>query len=211
MSHICVIDIETTGLCPVECGVIEIGAVMLSPTLEFVAEWSLDTRFFPEIQCWEAQAENVHGVTAEAAAQESRMHPVVAVDRLLDFVETYAAGERVVLAGMNLAGFDVQFLKAIMGRTQAGYVRSRLLSKWKRLMSHRTIDLHAVMAGVVLAKGGDVSKLYTDAIYEVLGMEAEPTPHRALTGARMEAEALKRAIAMLNGATPETLNPALDA
>jgi DNA polymerase III epsilon subunit-like protein len=211
MSHICVIDIETTGLCPVECGVIEIGAVMLSPTLEFIAEWSGETRFFPGIQCWEVQAENVHGVTAEAAAHESRLHPVVAVDRLLDFVETFSARERVVLAGMNLAGFDVQFLKAIMGRAPVGYVRSGLLSKWKRLISHRTIDLHAVMAGVVLAKGGDISKLYTDGIYKVLGMEAEPTPHRALTGARMEAEALRRAVAMLKGATAETLNPSPDA
>jgi DNA polymerase III epsilon subunit-like protein len=211
MSHVCVIDIETTGLCPVECGVIEIGAVMLSPTLEFIADWSVDVAYVPQVDRWELGAQDVHGVTPSEARSYDRVVCYSAVYRLLDFIETFSDHKKIVFAGMNLAGFDLAFLKAIIRRAPVGWDSNRMQFLWDERISHRTIDLHAIMAAVTLAKGGDISKLYTDRIYEVLGMEAEPTPHRALTGARMEAEALRRAVAMLNGATPETLNPALDA
>lgn len=196
MSLICVLDIETSGLDPRECGVLEMGAVMLDRSLSPVGEWSSLVRVC-EWQRWEAEAERVHGVTrAEAMSADRPAAPAVLAD-FLHFVDSHSDGKRVVLAGMNLAGFDVQFLKEIMARVSPPTMRTLLGFGWRQLISHRTIDMHALAAGIALSKGCDVSRIHTDAIYKMLGMAEEPKPHSALTGARMEAEALRGLVALI--------------
>jgi hypothetical protein len=57
--------------------------------------------------------------------------------------------------------------------------------------------MHALAAGVMIAGGLNIAGCYTDAIYKMLGMAEEPKPHSALTGARMEAEALRALVALI--------------
>ena len=196
MSLICVIDLETSGLDPRECGVLEMGAVMLSPDLLPLGEWSVAVRLCAWHR-WEDGAARVHGVSKEEAMSEARCSEPVAMGEFFRFVDSHSRGERVVLAGMNLASFDLQFLKAIVERVSPALMKMLLGFGIKQLISHRTIDIHAVAAAHVLAQGGDISRLYTDGIYQMLGMEAEPKPHAALTGAQMEAEALRRLVALM--------------
>lgn len=197
MSLICVIDLETSGLDPRECGVLEMGAVMLGADLLPVGEWSRETRF-ESWQRWEESAARVHGVSRQEAGAVNRDPAEAALADFFGWLNGHSRGERGVLAGMNLAGFDVQFLKAIMEGASSPSLRVMMECTWKQLISHRTIDIHGLAAGIVLAKGGDISRLFTDSIYTMLEMEAEPKPHRALPGARMEAEALRRLVAMLS-------------
>jgi DNA polymerase III epsilon subunit-like protein len=196
MSLICVIDLETSGLDPRECGVMEMGAVMLQRDLSPVGEWSSLVRVC-EWQRWEADAERVHGVTRVDAMSADRPSAPVALADFLRFVDSHSDGKRVVLAGMNLAGFDVQFLKAILERVAPSSLRDLMEADWRWLISHRTIDIHALAAGIGLAEGLNLAGFYTDGIYKMLGMDAEPKPHQAITGARMEAEALRRLVALM--------------
>jgi DNA polymerase III epsilon subunit-like protein len=195
MSLICVIDLETSGLDPRQCGVLEMGAVMLDGALSPLGEWSSLVRVC-EWQKWESDAERVHGVTrAEAMSEDRPAAPAVLAD-FLHFVDSHSDGRRVVLAGMNLAGFDVPFLKEIMERESPPLSMLMGLA-WQRLISHRTIDIHALAAGAMLARGNRIDKLYTDGIYALLAMPAEPKPHSALTGARMEAQVLRALVALI--------------
>ena len=196
MSLICVIDLETSGLDPRKCGVLEMGAVMLAPDLSTLGGWVSPVRVY-DWQKWEAGAERVHGVTREEATSLDRPSAEVALADFLSFVDSHSNGARVVLAGMNLAGFDVQFLKEIMARVSPKTQQLLMGFGWERLISHRTIDIHALAAGAMLARGNKIDKLYTDGIYALLAMPAEPKPHTALTGARMEAEALRLLVALI--------------
>ena len=196
MSLICVIDLETSGLDPSECGVLEMGAVMLDGDLSPVGEWSSLVRVC-EWQRWEADAERVHGVTRAVAMSADRPAAPAVLADFLRFVDSHSDGKRVVLAGMNLAGFDVQFLKEIMARVSPPTMKTLIGFGWRQLISHRTIDMHALAAGVLIAAGLNIAGCYTDAIYNMVGMAEEPKPHSALTGARMEAEALRLLVALI--------------
>lgn len=201
MSLICVIDLETSGLDPRECGVLEMGAVMLGSDLVPVAlgEFSAEVRL-EEWHDWTEGAFAVHGIPREVASGEDRWSEGSALSELIFWMMSHGKGRRVTLAGMNLAGFDVQFLRE-MAR------RNGLESEWLKVASHRTIDIHALAAGIGLAGGLNLAGLYTDGICQMLGMEAEPKPHAALTGARMEAEALRRLVEIINqGVNPGQIN-----
>lgn len=178
-----VIDVETTGLDPAKHSVIEIGAVVLDSLdavapLEFVAEVRAD--WWRE---WDEEAGQVHGITRAVAEDPARLAPARALAMLLEWLLAIGGGRRAILAGMN-PGFDLAFLREMARRTE----QERAL---RERIGHRTLDLHslAFVAARQWDPAWDLANLHTDKIYWLLGMQPEPKPHRALTGARMEAEA----------------------
>ena len=96
--------------------------------------------------------------------------------------------ENRTIAGEN-PSFDRDFLKASAQRCEI---------KW--LISHRTIDLHSLAYASYLKRGLNLPvkdermDLNADRIFNYVGLPAEPRPHRALVGAKMEAEAFSRLI-----------------
>lgn len=64
--------------------------------------------------------------------------------------------------------------------------------------SYRLVDLHTICYSHLLQRGltpkfdDSGSKMNTDKILAFVGLPAEPKPHNALTGAKIEAEAISR-------------------
>ncbi|WP_009963030.1 3'-5' exonuclease [Verrucomicrobium spinosum] len=176
-----VTDLETTGLDGRACGIVEIGAVWMLGAGEFVMKCR------PHADAViEARAMEVNGC-------DWHLDPTVAaeVEALEQFVEWVGAGP-VILCGQN-PRHDLWFL-------QEGAKRHGL----ELPFVHRTLDLHTLAVAYALACGRRVPAkgYYTDEIYELLGMEPEPKPHRALVGAQKEAEAFRMLLGL-----PEALEP----
>jgi DNA polymerase III epsilon subunit-like protein len=185
-----VIDLETSGLDPQDCAILEVGAVVLRRDTGPAPEYHANVGLRPGAR-WEDAAQEIHGLSEDEASRYPRVTEGRMLEDLLDWIEPQRAARegtpRVVFAGMNVGGFDLAFLRHAADR--CGEER-----RWGRNVCHRTIDLHSLAASHALHHGLPCDRLHTDAIYEMLGMEPEPRPHRALTGARMEAEALRRII-----------------
>lgn len=181
LHDIVVVDVETTGLIPFQNQVIEIGAVFLDDREEF------ETRVrFDRERRWSEEAEAVHGYTRESC--EDPTHPEIheALELFLDWLEFHRGERRLVLAGMN-PRFDLDMLRADARAVD------RLSRRMNFRFSHRTLDMHSLCVRYAVRMGlsaDAITRLHTDQIYDLLGMEPEPRPHRAITGARMEADAL---------------------
>jgi DNA polymerase III epsilon subunit-like protein len=185
-----VIDLETSGLDPQDCAILEVGAVLLRRDPGPAPEYHDHVALRPGAR-WEDAAEEVHGIPRAEAESPARRTEGRMLDDLLDWIEALRTARegtpRVVFAGMNVGGFDLAFLRHAAARCGEE-------KRWAKSVCHRTIDLHSLAAAHALRQGLPCDRLHTDAVYEMLGMEPEPRPHRAITGARMEAEALRRII-----------------
>jgi DNA polymerase III epsilon subunit-like protein len=179
LSRIIVTDLETSGLNPNKCAILQIGAVSLN----------LDSA--PEFEClarlehwheWEAGAAKVHGETREEAASIRRLAEAVALEQFLDWADDLGGSGRFILAGMNPA-FDMGFLRCVAKRSDQS-------DRLRGLFAHRTLDMHSLAVAEMLSHDSDPLDLHTDAIYEMLGHGPEAKPHRAIEGARREAAAI---------------------
>jgi hypothetical protein len=92
---------------------------------------------------------------------------------------------RWMLAGQNVAKHDFWFLRRMA---------SLLEGDFDKLIGHRTIDLHS------LALACETARVFpeapergwtADAVFQACGLDAEPKPHMAITGAAMTAHALR--------------------
>ena len=95
------------------------------------------------------------------------------------FLDWIMKTDEQTLAGHN-PSFDRDFCNHAFEETELPF-----------LFNHRTVDLHSVAYAKFLGNGMKCTKLYSDRIYQLLQMPTEPKPHNALTGARMEAQALR--------------------
>ncbi len=193
MSFI-VLDIETSGLDPIRNGLLSIGAVDYQTGDEFYVEchaWR-DTTSTYEIDDY---ALKVNGFTSLQALDRDKPSQTEAYARFYD----WAKGRVPLIGGQQVGSFDIPFLKAIHKRAQSLFAarcphegtpavdwlddEPREVSPW--LWGHRSIDLHSV----AFARYGE--SLSLDGILRACGLDPEPKPHNALTGARLERDALK--------------------
>lgn len=172
LTSLIVIDVETTGLDPARHGIVEIGAVRMADGAEFHRSCHVS----PIVEV-DPDALRVNGCTPERCRDRNLPSEMQAVRDLIGWVGPGPA----ILAGMN-PRYDLEMLRAVAARG----VDARLP------FSHRTLDMHTLAVRFAIGAGRAVppSGFKTDAIYELLGLPPEPRPHLALTGARMEAEAL---------------------
>jgi len=182
LSRIVVVDLETSGLDPVRHGILEIGACFLAnPDMEG-SHFEMKVRLHRALD-WTAEALAVNG-----RDRAGLYDPALVSERdALQALFAWAGPGPLVLAGMNVGKFDLAFLSAAMARHPE--------VRWPKL-GHRTLDMHSVALAWAAQNGKevDVTRLSTestDAIYLMLGLPEEPKPHRALTGAQREREALR--------------------
>lgn len=190
MNRIVVVDVETSGLSPRNCGILEIGAVVLDPvTLVPLGETFFRPVLWTTALKWEDSAEAVHGISREAAMAPNRVSRFQAVADFLDWLDRSFGSGRWTLAGMN-PHFDRSFLQEVVNLAAVSVSWPDLQKRFAAMFSHRMIDMHSLATPLAVAKGVPIGTLYTDGIYELLGMDPEPKPHEALRGAAWEAEAI---------------------
>ncbi|MEX0749060.1 MAG: 3'-5' exonuclease [Candidatus Saccharimonadales bacterium] len=174
-----VVDVETTGLVPGRHGIVSIGAVDLTnATNQFYVECCIADNI--EI---DPGALRVNGFTETEVRDDSKATAVEAVARFIEWSEPIK--ER-TLGGHN-THFDVAMLQAVVHP-------SRL--RWP--FGFRALDLHS-MAYLQMKRLNHPLPLYqglsdikANTVLRYVGLPLEPTPHIALMGAKMEAEAFSR-------------------
>ncbi len=176
--RILVVDLETSSLNARAGGILEIGATWLMGGRD--DNFTLRVRLRDGAE-WDPESEARHGITL---AEASDLSLPTEREAICAFV-AWIGNEPVLLAGLN-PSFDRAW-------THEALRRAGSLAPLASIFPHRVIDLHTLAISYALAKGTPIPPrgFYTDAIYQVLGMPEEPKPHRAVSGALWEAEALR--------------------
>ncbi len=176
-----IIDIEASGTNYGKHSIVSLGA------LDFD---NPENRFYGECRMWEGahvmdDALAVTGFSKEQITDPSKISEGELVQQFLEWSQHM--GDR-TLAGQNVS-FDRDFLKAACDRADLSYD-----------FAHRTIDTHT-LAWMHMVKDGLTppidpehrrSALNLDAVLNYCGIESEPEPHNALTGALCHAEVISR-------------------
>jgi DNA polymerase III epsilon subunit-like protein len=162
-----IVDVETTGLDPLKHSIISIGAVDFEKGDEFYVECCA----IPGREIDDA-ALAINGFTREMCLDTSKKS---AVEAYKEFFWWTTDNRSVMLAGQQVGSFDAKFLQHM--HQLAG------LGNWP--FGHRTLDLHSV------AYAKYRKSLNLDGILAEVGLEPEPKPHNALTGAKLEYLAFK--------------------
>ena len=169
---ILVIDCEGSSSNPYRASLLSIGAVEMWPgqdSREFYGECYAPCT--AEIQ---EEALAVNGFKREEiGSMGNKQHPTDLVASFMSWARQLAKPkEEIILAGHNLGAYDMPLL--------------RLDCYSNNPFSYRTLDLHTVAYALL------GSSMNSGRIYQALGMELEPKPHNALTGAKWEREAFRR-------------------
>lgn len=176
-----VVDVETTGTNPEKHSIVSIGAI------DF---FKPENQFYKECRIWEGaeiteKALEINGFSIEDITNPNKPSLEYTIKEFLTWTENIP---QKVIAGEN-PSFDSNFL-----RTSA----ERYGIKWN--LGHRTVDLHSVSYGEYMILDVEMpikdgkSDLSLDKTLNFVGLPAEPKPHNALTGAKLEAEAFSRII-----------------
>lgn len=171
------LDIETTGLSEQSHAMVSLGALHIETEREFYEE----CRIYGDSEISEKALE-INGFTPIQVQDQGKCLPHETYSHFREWCVREIGGMPAqdgneLLIGQNLPSFDIKFLKHyhynILGNG----------NKWP--FGHRYLDLHTY----VFAKTGK-SQSHNDSL-EMLGMDPEPEPHNALTGAKVVAEIFK--------------------
>ncbi|MDP3992253.1 MAG: 3'-5' exonuclease [Nanoarchaeota archaeon] len=176
-----VVDLETTGLNPERNSIVSIGAVdFFNPENQFYGE----CKIWPGAQV-DSLALEVNGFSIEEVTNPEKES---LGDLLVRFFEWAGKIKFRILAGHN-TWFDSSFLLAAAEKHRVPWIFPR-----------RIVDLHSegftthVKKGFTMPFNKDKPDLTSGYIHTFAGLPEEPTPHNALTGAKMEAESFSRLI-----------------
>lgn len=175
-----VVDVETTGMDPNRCAVVNIGAVDLdNPENRFYEECCV-----PEEAEFQEFVVEYCGVTEEEVKSKLRKDQKEVFNLFEKWLETV---EDHTIGGQNIR-FDINFLD--MMRERIGKTLP---------FGHRFIDMHTICYYHMKKRGLEVplkngmTDLNTDKVMNYVGIPCEPKPHKkAITGAIYEAEAFSR-------------------
>lgn len=177
-----VVDVETTGINPWKNAMVSIGAVNYKRPLQ---QFYRECRIFDGAEVDHA-ALAVNGFCEEEIRDPLRASLEETISEFAGWLQEQKQGveQRVdILGGMNV-GFDRFFLMTASERT--GVILP---------ISMRTYDLHTVCAVHSYRRAEhDLGRDWytTTNILHYVGLPTEPSPHHALMGAKMEAEAFAR-------------------
>ena len=174
-----VLDVETTGLDPRRHSVIEVGAI----------DFNCPENYFNErCQIWDGaeidfKALEINGLTLNEIHDQTIFSQKELISRFMTWT---AQIEDKTIAGQNV-DFDINFLNESSRRCGLNLI-----------LGKRKADLHSIVYAHFLKRNirpplkDGFSNLNSDLIMNYVGLPAEPKPHRAINGARFEAEALSR-------------------
>lgn len=180
MKQIIVLDVETSYK-NTQGGLLSIGAILLETGQSFYKECRLR-----EGALVSNVALQINGITLEEANDPSKPSDE---EIYMDFVKwaqdvTGLKESVAVIAGHNVGSFDAAFLKEIDARLQGKYGAPA----FEELFGYRFLDLHSMY----FAHTGE--SLSMPEICDKLGVEREPKPHKAINGAAVEAECIRKII-----------------
>jgi DNA polymerase III epsilon subunit-like protein len=174
-----VLDIETTGLDPRRHSIVEVGAI----------DFDCPDNYFNErCQIWDGaeidlKALEINGLSINDIQDQSIFTQKELVSRFIIWIDKI---EDKTIAGQNI-DFDINFLN-----------ESSIRCGLNLRLGKRKIDQHSIVYAHFLKRNikpplkDGFSDLNSDLIMNYVGLPSEPKPHRAINGARFEAEALSR-------------------
>lgn len=177
-----ILDIETTGLDPMDNGLLSIGAIDYTmPSYTFYIECRIR-----EGEKIDPEALKINGFSLDEVKDKTKLSTREALIKFDEWLKTRPIK---MIGGLHISAFDVPF------------INKKALQCGVRLKLHkRTIDLHSIayarmqQLGRIVPLTDGWSVMDTDYIYPFCGLPKQPKPQNSLNGARWEAEALSRII-----------------
>lgn len=175
LEHCLPLDLETSGLDPQGHGMLSAGVSLFNGKELYIENKPRRNMSISE------EALRVNGFDCDEINKrlwrEDLPSEYQALEQILDFASDNKAN---VILGKN-PKFDYSFLEAIWNRRG---------SSKKFPLSYRVIDYGAMVLTLMILSGHKVPMhgISSGAAQEFLGMDPEPLPHNALTGARYNKE-----------------------
>jgi DNA polymerase III epsilon subunit-like protein len=174
-----IIDIEASGLDVDTYAMVSLGAVDFD---------NPERQFYAEPRMWDGAQSSEDSLAingfSDAECRDSNRVPLQRV--MHDFLSWIEPIKEKTLVGQN-PSYDRDFVNNSFKRSGIG---------WN--FSYRTLDLHTIAyvdhirRNVSIPREHSRTGINLDYILLYVGIPAEPKPHNALTGAKVEAEALSR-------------------
>lgn len=168
MNNLIIVDIETTGLDRVNCGIVSIGAVDYNSEHKFYIECRPN-----QSDIIEQKALEINGFTYDQIFDPTKPSTTQAYKSFEEWA--LSIYDQPILGGENIGQFDALFLCKASGN---GFTLN-----WP--FKHRFVDLHSIFC---FATGKSIS-LQNMAKY--FGLDPEPEIHNALNGALKAKEVLQ--------------------
>jgi DNA polymerase III epsilon subunit-like protein len=174
-----VLDIESSGTNPWKNSVLSIGAIDFDNPAE---------TFYEECRIWDEAHINeeslkINGFTLESIKRKDKREEREIVT---EFFKWALKRKDHTIAGHN-PFFDIFFIQMAAERGRLDFP-----------LAHRIVDLHSVCYFHMIRRAIEPpiknkrTDLNSDTVMEYVGIPREPKPHKALNGAKWEAEAFSR-------------------
>ncbi len=176
-----VLDVETTGLDPGHHSIIEVGAI----------DFDCPENYFNErCQIWygaeiDFKALEINGLTLDEIQDQTIFTQKELISRFMIWTDQI---EDKTIAGQN-PDFDINFINESSGRCGLNFRLGK-----RKVDQHSIVYAHFLKRNLKPPLKDGFSNLNSDLIMQYVGLPSEPKPHRAINGARFEAEALSRLI-----------------
>jgi DNA polymerase III epsilon subunit-like protein len=174
-----VLDIETTGHNPRRHSIIEVGAI----------DFDCPANYFNEsCQIWNGaeidfKALEVNGLTLNEIQDKTILTQKELIARFMIWTDQIADK---TIAGQNV-DFDIDFLNESSARCGLKFSLGK-----RKVDQHSLVYAHFLKRNIRPPLKDGYSDLNSDFIMDYAGLPPEPKPHRAINGAKFEAEALSR-------------------
>jgi len=176
-----VLDIETTGLDPRRHAIIEVGAI----------DFDCPGNYFNErCQIWngaeiDLKALEINGLKLNEIQDKTIFTQKELIARFMIWIDQI---EDKTIAGQNV-DFDINFLNESFRRCGLNFSLGK-----RKVDQHSIVYAHFLKRNIRPPLKDGFSDLNSDFIMNYAGLPPELKPHRAINGARFEAEALSRLI-----------------
>jgi len=176
-----VLDIETTGTDPRRHAMVEVGAI----------DFDRPGYYFNErCSVWEGaetdlNALEINGLTLDEIQDHTIFTQKELISKFMIWAEPIADK---TVAGQNV-DFDIDFLNESSKRCGLNFTLGK-----RKVDQHSIVYAHLLKRNIQPHIKDGFSNLNSDIIMNYVGLPHEPKPHRAINGARYEAEALSRLI-----------------
>jgi len=175
------LDIETTGTDPRRHSIVEVGAI----------DFDCPGNYFNErCQIWtgaeiDFKALKINGLTPDEIQDKSTLTQKELISKFMSWIDRI---EDKTIAGQNV-DFDISFINESSARCGLNFRLGK-----RKVDQHSIVYAHFLKRNVKPQLKDGFSDLNSDFIMNYAGLPPEPKPHRAINGARFEAEALSRLI-----------------
>lgn len=174
-----VLDVETTGLDPRRHSIVEVGAI----------DFDCPGNYFNErCQIWDGaeidfNALYINGLTRDEIQDKAILNQKELISRFSSWMNNI---EDKTIAGQNV-DFDMEFLNESSRRCGLNFTPGK-----RKVDQHSIVYAHFLKRNIKPPLKDGFSDLNSDLIMNYVGLPSEPKPHRAINGAKFEAEALSR-------------------